>query len=139
MSLAGESMAQPADIAIPRAEKLRPIETIAAALALPGEMLFAFGRHIAKVRLQALAQRPATGRLVLVTGINPTPAGEGKTTTTVGLVDALSRRGLRAAACLREPSLGPCFGERGGAGGGGRAQACRCRRSISTSPATSRR
>lgn len=115
-------MAQPSDIAIARAATLRPIETIAAALGLPGEALHPFGRHMAKVRLDALAARPPQGRLVLVTGINPTPAGEGKTTTTVGLADALSRRGLRAAACLREPSLGPCFGVKGGATGGGYAQ-----------------
>jgi formate--tetrahydrofolate ligase len=122
MSLARKSMAQATDIAIARAATLRPIETIAAALGLPDDALFPFGRHMAKVRLDALAPRPATGRLVLVTGINPTPAGEGKTTTTVGLADALSRRGLRAVACLREPSLGPCFGVKGGATGGGHAQ-----------------
>jgi formate--tetrahydrofolate ligase len=115
-------MAQPSDIAIARAATLRPIETIAAGLGLPGQALHAFGRHMAKVRLDALETRPLRGRLVLVTGINPTPAGEGKTTTTVGLADALSRRGLRTAACLREPSLGPCFGVKGGATGGGYAQ-----------------
>ena len=115
-------MTQPSDIAIARAATLRPIETIAATLGLPGEALHPFGRHIAKVRLEALGTPARQGRLVLVTGINPTPAGEGKTTTTVGLADALARRGLRAAACLREPSLGPCFGVKGGATGGGHAQ-----------------
>jgi formate--tetrahydrofolate ligase len=115
-------MAQPSDIAIARAARLRPIESVAAALGLPGEALHPFGRHMAKLRLDALEARPLRGGLVLVTGINPTPAGEGKTTTTVGLADALSRRGLRAAACLRQPSLGPCFGVKGGATGGGHAQ-----------------
>jgi formate--tetrahydrofolate ligase len=115
-------MAQPSDLAIARAARLRPIETVAAALGLPGEALHPFGRHMAKLRLDALETRPLQGRLVLVTGINPTPAGEGKTTTTVGLADALSRRGLRTAACLRQPSLGPCFGVKGGATGGGYAQ-----------------
>lgn len=115
-------MAQPPDIAIARAARLRPIAEVAATIGIPEDALHPFGRHIAKVRLGAGGVPDAKGRLVLVTGINPTPAGEGKTTTTVGLADALRRQGLRVAACLREPSLGPCFGMKGGATGGGFAQ-----------------
>ena len=115
-------MAQASDIEIARAARLKPIATIAAKLGLPEDALYPFGRFMAKVRLDALGPISAGGRLVLVTGISPTPAGEGKTTTTVGLADALSRLGLNAAACLREPSLGPCFGVKGGATGGGYAQ-----------------
>jgi formate--tetrahydrofolate ligase len=115
-------MAQPSDIEIARAARLEPIGMIAAKLDLPEDALYPFGRFTAKVRLDALGPISATGRLVLVTGISPTPAGEGKTTTTVGLADALGRLGLNAAACLREPSLGPCFGMKGGAAGGGYAQ-----------------
>ena len=112
------------DIQIAREAELRPIEAVAGALGVPGEALHRYGHHIAKVDLghiETLRDRP-DGRLVLVTAMTPTPAGEGKTTTTVGLGDALNRIGRRAAICLREPSLGPCFGMKGGAAGGGHAQ-----------------
>jgi formate--tetrahydrofolate ligase len=113
------------DIEIAQSATLRPIADIARErLGLPEEALVAYGRHKAKItlpHLRTLDGRP-DGRLVLVTGINPTPAGEGKTTTTVGLGDALNRIGQRAIVCLREPSLGPVFGMKGGAAGGGHAQ-----------------
>ena len=112
------------DIAIARAATLDPIETVAARLGLQPDTLMPYGRHIAKVSLEhldGLADRP-DGKLILVTAISPTPAGEGKTTTTVGLGDGLRRLGHSAAICLREPSLGPCFGMKGGAAGGGYAQ-----------------
>ncbi len=109
---------------IARAAHLRPIVEIAVKLGVPEDALHLYGRTIAKLDLAYLAslsERP-TGKLVLVTAISPTPAGEGKTTTTVGLGDALNRIGRRAVICLREPSLGPCFGVKGGAAGGGYAQ-----------------
>ena len=112
------------DLEIARAATLRPIGEIAAKLNIPDEAIEPYGRHKAKIGLDfvsALEGRP-DGALVLVTGINPTPAGEGKTTTTVGLGDALNRIGKRATICLREPSLGPSFGMKGGAAGGGYAQ-----------------
>jgi formate--tetrahydrofolate ligase len=112
------------DIEIARAAKLRPIQSIADRLAIPSEALSPHGRHIGKIDLDWLGaqpERPAS-RLVLVTAINPTPAGEGKTTTTVGLGDGLNRIGKSTMICLREPSLGPCFGVKGGAAGGGHAQ-----------------
>lgn len=114
----------PSDIEIARAAVLRPITEVAAELGIPEYALTPYGRHVAKVDLDwiaALGERPR-GRLVLVTAITPTPAGEGKTTTTIGLGDAFRRLGSRTAICLREPSLGPCFGLKGGATGGGRAQ-----------------
>src|SRR2546429_3321113 len=104
---------------------MRPIVQLAGErLGIPEERLEPYGHYKAKVALDYVAQldsRP-DGKLVLVTAINPTPAGEGKTTTTVGLGDGLNRIGKRAAICLREPSLGPCFGMKGGAAGGGYAQ-----------------
>ena len=111
------------DIEIARAAKLAPIEEIAAKLGIPGEAISPFGRHIAKIHPEKIdgARRPP-GKLVLVTAISPTPAGEGKTTTTVGLGDGLARIGQRVSVALREPSLGPCFGMKGGAAGGGLAQ-----------------
>ena len=112
------------DLEIARAATLRPIAEIAARAGIPEAALIPFGRHKAKVDLPFLrsqAAKPA-GRLVLVTGISPTPAGEGKTTTTIGLGDALNALGTRTMICLREPSLGPCFGVKGGATGGGHAQ-----------------
>ena len=115
-------MPQPSDLAIARAATLRPIADVAAELGLGAETILPFGRHKAKIPLDAVPHQRERGRLVLVTGINPTPAGEGKTTTTIGLADALRRIGVRAIACLREPSLGPCFGVKGGATGGGYAQ-----------------
>ena len=117
-------MSVPSDIEIARAASLRPIEEVAARLGIPPDALHHYGRHIAKLDTGFLRGLGAgtDGKLVLVTAINPTPAGEGKTTTTVGLGDGLNRIGKRAAICLREPSLGPCFGMKGGAAGGGYAQ-----------------
>jgi formate--tetrahydrofolate ligase len=112
------------DIEIARAATKRPILEIGAKLGIPAEQLEPYGNDKAKVSaeyIRSLAGRP-DGKLILVTAINPTPAGEGKTTTTVGLGDGLNRIGKRAAVCLREPSLGPCFGMKGGAAGGGYAQ-----------------
>ncbi len=112
------------DLEIARAATLRPIHEIAAKFGIPDDAVEPYGRHKAKIGLtfiDSLDSRP-DGALVLVTGISPTPAGEGKTTTTVGLGDALNRLGKRAAICLREPSLGPSFGRKGGAAGGGYAQ-----------------
>ena len=112
------------DIEIARAAHLRPIAEVAARIGIPEDALYPYGRHIAKLEtafLSGLAERP-DGKLILVTAISPTPAGEGKTTTTVGLGDALNRIGRKSVICLREPSLGPCFGMKGGAAGGGYAQ-----------------
>jgi formate--tetrahydrofolate ligase len=112
------------DIEIARTAKLQPITAIADRLGLPDTALHPYGRVIAKVDLDHLASLPErpNAKLILVTAINPTPAGEGKTTTTVGLGDALNHIGKQAMVCLREPSLGPCFGIKGGAAGGGQAQ-----------------
>lgn len=114
----------PTDIEIARAAKLQPIGAIAAKAGIPDAALQPYGKYIAKVDTSAIgdfASRP-DGKLILVTAISPTPAGEGKTTTTVGLGDGLSRLGKRTMIALREPSLGPCFGQKGGAAGGGHAQ-----------------
>ena len=112
------------DIEIARAAKKRPISEIAAKLSIPYEELIPYGHDKAKVSARHIrGLRPqAVGKLVLVTAINPTAAGEGKTTTSVGLADALNRIGQKTMLCLREPSLGPCFGMKGGATGGGLAQ-----------------
>ncbi len=112
----------PTDIAIAQAAELRPVADIAAELGLDEEEVELYGKYKAKVRLSALARRKLKGRLVLVTGINPTPAGEGKSTVTVGVTQALRKIGTNAALCIREPSLGPVFGVKGGAAGGGYAQ-----------------
>jgi formate--tetrahydrofolate ligase len=112
------------DIEIARAARLRPIAEIAAKIGAPESALHPFGRFIAKLEydfLKSLSNRP-DGKLILVTAISPTPAGEGKTTTTIGLGDALNRIGRKTIICLREPSLGPSFGMKGGATGGGHAQ-----------------
>ena len=113
------------DIEIARAATMQPISEVAAdKLDIPADKLEPYGHHKAKISLdyiESLDDRP-DGKLVLVTAITPTPAGEGKTTTTVGLGDALNRIGKKAMICLREPSLGPCFGMKGGAAGGGYAQ-----------------
>ncbi len=114
----------PTDIEIAQAADKQPIEDIAARLDIPADALIPYGRDKAKIGLsyiESLQDRP-DGRLILVTAITPTPAGEGKTTTTVGLGDALNALGKKTAICLREPSLGPCFGLKGGAAGGGYAQ-----------------
>ena len=113
------------DIEIARQTSLRPIDDVAAQLGIGSEHLEHYGRVKAKIAqdfCQQLENAPTTGKLILVSAINPTPAGEGKTTTTIGLGDALNRLGKRATVCLREPSLGPCFGLKGGGAGGGYAQ-----------------
>jgi formate--tetrahydrofolate ligase len=112
------------DLEIARAAKLEPIENIGAKIGLPPSALYRYGPNKAKVSLDHISSLGdgRKGKLILVTAINPTPAGEGKTTTTVGLGDALSSLGRKAMICLREPSLGPCFGMKGGAAGGGYAQ-----------------
>lgn len=110
------------DLAIARAATLRPIAEIAARAGIPEEALEPHGRFKAKLDPARIPDSGRTGALVLVTGISPTAAGEGKTTTTIGLGDALNALGTKAMICLREPSLGPCFGVKGGATGGGRAQ-----------------
>jgi formate--tetrahydrofolate ligase len=111
----------PSDIEIAQAAKPRPIGDVAAELGLVPDELDLYGKYKAKIGLE-ISQRPARGRLVLVSGINPTAAGEGKSTTLVGLADALRRLGQRTVLCMREPSLGPVFGVKGGAAGGGYAQ-----------------
>ncbi len=112
------------DLDIARATKLRPIVEIAARAGIPADALEPYGHTKAKIGfdfIRSTMDRP-DGTLVLVTGISPTAAGEGKTTTTIGLGDALNALGRKTMICLREPSLGPCFGQKGGAAGGGRAQ-----------------
>lgn len=110
------------DIDIASAATLQPITKIAAKLGIDESALENYGRYKAKIDRNKLSSGNGRGRLILVTAITPTPAGEGKTTTTVGLGDALTRLGTKTAICLREPSLGPCFGMKGGAAGGGYAQ-----------------
>ena len=110
------------DIEIAQQAKMQPITEIAAAAGIAAELLEPYGRYKAKVSLSLLDHAKKQGKLVLVTAITPTPAGEGKTTTTVGLADGLHRIGKSVAAALREPSLGPVFGIKGGAAGGGYAQ-----------------
>jgi formate--tetrahydrofolate ligase len=117
-------MSVPSDIEIARKASMKPIPEIAAKLGISEEALEPYGRTKAKValdRIEGLDSRP-DGKLILVTAMTPTPAGEGKTTTTVGLGDGLAKIGKNVAICLREPSLGPCFGQKGGAAGGGYAQ-----------------
>ncbi|PID62223.1 MAG: formate--tetrahydrofolate ligase [Gammaproteobacteria bacterium] len=117
-------MAHLTDIEIARAANKKPIQEVGAKLGIDAEHLLPFGHDKAKVSadfIEAQKDRP-DGRLILVTAINPTPAGEGKTTTTVGLGDGLNAIGKKAAICIREASLGPCFGMKGGAAGGGYAQ-----------------
>ena len=112
----------PTDIEIAAAVQLVPIADIAARAGIPAQAIEPYGRHKAKLDLAQLSPGQTPGKLILVTAINPTPAGEGKTTTSIGLADALGHIGKRAMLALREPSLGPCFGTKGGATGGGRAQ-----------------
>ena len=115
-------MGMRSDIEIAQSAKLLPIEEIGAMLGLAGDALETYGKYKAKIDLAAFRDKPVRGKLILVTAINPTPAGEGKTTTSVGLADGLSRLGKRTVLTLREPSLGPVFGIKGGAAGGGFAQ-----------------
>ncbi len=125
MGAARRSALVKSDIEIAQAARLAPIEEIGAKLGIPASAIYRYGAHKAKVATDLLARAGGSaerGKLVLVTAINPTVAGEGKTTTTIGLGDALARIGRRAAICLREPSLGPVFGVKGGAAGGGYAQ-----------------
>jgi formate--tetrahydrofolate ligase len=110
------------DLDIARAAHLAPIADIAARASLSDAAIEPYGRYKAKIDVSAVARPRRPGKLILVTAINPTPAGEGKTTTSVGLADALNRIGKRTVLALREPSLGPCFGTKGGATGGGYAQ-----------------
>ncbi|MCB2011253.1 MAG: formate--tetrahydrofolate ligase, partial [Geminicoccaceae bacterium] len=117
-------MAHKSDIEIAREANKKPIQEIGAKLGISADDLVPYGHDKAKVSagfIAGLAGRK-NGKLVLVTAINPTPAGEGKTTTTVGLGDGLNAIGKSAAVCIREASLGPCFGMKGGAAGGGLAQ-----------------
>ena len=110
------------DIEIAQEAKMLPIAEVAAKLGVAEDMLEPYGRTKAKLDLNPLREMPRKAKLVLVTAINPTPAGEGKTTTSVGLADALNQLGKKVVLCLREPSLGPVFGVKGGAAGGGYAQ-----------------
>ena len=112
------------DIEIAQAAEILPITDIGAKLGIPAESLVPYGHDKAKIRSEFIASLGdrKDGKLILVTAVSPTPAGEGKTTTTVGLGDGLNRIGKNAVVCLREPSLGPCFGMKGGAAGGGYAQ-----------------
>src|SRR6201994_4389662 len=111
------------DIEIAQRAVLRPITDIARTLGIPADALDAYGRYKAKVSLELLAHLDSKpGKMILVSAMSPTPAGEGKTTTTVGLGDALNRLGKKTVICLREPSMGPVFGLKGGAAGGGYAQ-----------------
>lgn len=112
------------DIEIARAANKLPIQEVGAKLGIPSGDLLPFGHDKAKVSADFIKAQEGKkdGHLILVTAINPTPAGEGKTTTTVGLGDGLNRIGKKAAICIREASLGPCFGMKGGAAGGGYAQ-----------------
>ena len=110
------------DIEIAQASQMLPIEEVAAKVGIKPEQLENYGRYKAKVDIHALKDLPRKSKLVLVTAISPTPAGEGKTTTSVGLADALNKLGKNTIVCLREPSLGPVFGVKGGAAGGGYAQ-----------------
>ena len=112
----------PSDIEIAQAAKLRPIADVARELGLAADEILPYGHTKAKITMAAIRARKPSGRLVLVTGINPTPAGEGKSTVTVGLSQALRRLGKKSIVCIREPSLGPVFGVKGGAAGGGYAQ-----------------
>ena len=112
------------DIEIARAAKLNSIIDVAKRIGINQESVFNYGHHKAKISLDfidSLKAKPE-GKLILVTAMTPTPAGEGKTTTTVGLGDGLNAIGKKAIICLREPSLGPCFGMKGGAAGGGFSQ-----------------
>jgi formate--tetrahydrofolate ligase len=113
--------AVPSDIEIAQAAKPRPIVDVAREIGLGPDDLDLYGKYKAKIPIE-VAERPIKGRLVLVTAMNPTPAGEGKSTVTVGLTQALKRLGKNALMCMREPSLGPVFGVKGGAAGGGYAQ-----------------
>ena len=126
------------DIEIAQETTMQPITEVAKTAGIDEKYLEQYGKYKAKVDYSILKEETHTqGKLVLVTAINPTPAGEGKTTTTVGLADGMRKLGKNVLVALREPSLGPVFGVKGGAAGGGYAQVVRWRISTSTSPATS--
>ena len=110
------------DIQIAQAATMKPITEIAASLGLADESVIPYGRYKAKIDHRLIHKAEKQGKMILVTAISPTPAGEGKTTTSVGLADALCKMGKKTMLCLREPSLGPVFGVKGGAAGGGYAQ-----------------
>ena len=110
------------DIEIAQEAKMKPIADIAAGLGLADEDVIPYGRYKAKINHRLIHKASKQGKLILVTAISPTPAGEGKTTTSVGLADAMNALGKKTMLCLREPSLGPVFGMKGGAAGGGYAQ-----------------
>ena len=110
------------DIEIAQEATMKPITQIAAQLGLADEDVIPYGRYKAKINHRLIHNAKKQGKLILVTAISPTPAGEGKTTTSVGLADAMNALGKKAMLCLREPSLGPVFGVKGGAAGGGYAQ-----------------
>jgi formate--tetrahydrofolate ligase len=112
------------DIEIARAANVLPIQEIGAKLGIPADALIPYGHDKAKVSVDFISANgnKKDGKLILVTAVSPTPAGEGKTTTTVGLGDGMNLIGKKTTICLREPSLGPCFGMKGGAAGGGYAQ-----------------
>ena len=114
----------PSDLEIANAANKKPIQEIAKLLDVDENALIKFGDDKAKLKSNFVSSlsKKENGKLILVTAISPTPAGEGKTTTSVGLVDGLCHIGKKAMICLREPSLGPCFGMKGGAAGGGKAQ-----------------
>ncbi|MBP3388475.1 MAG: formate--tetrahydrofolate ligase, partial [Clostridia bacterium] len=114
-------MAFLSDIEIAQSCKMQPIREVAATAGIDPEVLEPYGKYKAKLPLTVGAGNP-DGKLILVTAITPTPAGEGKTTTTIGLADGLKRIGKKVMVALREPSLGPVFGVKGGAAGGGYAQ-----------------
>ena len=124
MTATAASPAVPSDIAIAQAATLRPITDVAAEVGLTPDELLPYGRTKAKIAPEAVAKRRSAkaGKLVLVSGINPTPAGEGKSTVTIGVAQALRRLGKKVMVAIREPSLGPVFGVKGGAAGGGYAQ-----------------
>jgi len=120
-----QHLAPKSDIEISQNAKMRPIVDVAREkLGIPAEFVQPYGHYKGKISLDYIAslESKPEGKLILVTAITPTPAGEGKTTTTVGLTDGLNHIGKKALCCLREPSLGPCFGVKGGAAGGGYAQ-----------------
>ena len=125
------------DIEIAQEARMKPIAEIAASLGLADEDVIPYGRYKAKINHRLIHKAGKQGKLVLVTAISPTPAGEGKTTTSVGLADALNKIGKKTMVCLREPSLGPVFGVKGGAAAAATPRSSRWRTSTSTSPATS--
>ncbi len=131
-----KNMPHKTDIEIARAADMKPIEEIGELAGIPANALYRYGPTKAKVSaefIKTLAGKKS-GKLILVTAISPTPAGEGKTTTSVGLGDGLRAIGKNAMIALREPSLGPCFGTKGGAAGGGLAQVVPWKTSICTLP-----